>query len=73
MTMSSLEPLHQLTKLNLSCNKLQNITGLRLMQNLKVLVLAHNRITSLQPLLDLGEYSKLDTLDLTDNYVAELS
>ena len=43
------------------------------MQNLKVLILAHNRITSLQPLLDLGEYSKLDTLDLTDNYVAELS
>jgi Leucine-rich repeat (LRR) protein len=43
------------------------------MQNLKSLILAHNRITSLQPLKDLGEYSKLETLDLVDNYVSSLN
>lgn len=37
-----------------------------------MLVLSHNRIVNIKPLIDLGDYSKLETLDLTDNYIGEL-
>jgi Leucine-rich repeat (LRR) protein len=43
------------------------------MQQLKTLILSHNRITSIQPLEEMGEYSKLEVLDMIDNYVGELS
>lgn len=36
-------------------------------------MLSHNRIVHIKPLVDLGEYCKLETLDLTDNYIGELS
>lgn len=70
--MTGVESSFKLTYLNLSCNKIQNIVSLKLLQQLKVLVLSHNRIVNIKPLIDLGEYSKLETLDLTDNYVGEL-
>lgn len=42
------------------------------MQGLKTLILSHNRITCLKPLEEMGEYSKMEVLDLTDNYIGEL-
>ena len=42
------------------------------MQQLKTLILSHNRIVSIQPLEELGDYSKLEVIDITDNYVGEL-
>ena len=73
LSMAGVEGLYKLRYLNLSCNKLQSITCLKLLQNLKTLILSHNRITCLRALEEMGDYSKLECLDVTDNYITELS
>ena len=42
-------------------------------RSLQTLNLSHNRIVSLVPLGEIAEESPLEVLDLTDNYVGELS
>ena len=42
-------------------------------RTLVTLNLSHNRIVSLMPLGEFAEIAVLETLDLTDNYVGELS
>ena len=72
--MSGLENLRHLETLNLSCNKLTQIFGLQTMvKSLRILNLSHNRIVSLIPLGEIAEDSVLEVVDLTDNYVGELS
>lgn len=65
--------MYKLTYLNLSCNKIQQIGSFKMLQQLKTLVLSHNRITSILPLEEMGEYCRLEVLEMTDNYVGELS
>ncbi len=71
LSMQGLQSLTQLSSLNLSCNKIQTIPPLQ-MPNLRTLNLSHNRITSIKPLESLSD-SRLQELDLTDNYIGELS
>jgi Leucine-rich repeat (LRR) protein len=72
--MSGLENLNKLEKLNLSCNKITQIIGIKQMaKSLKVLNLSHNRIVSLYALKEFSEISVLEIIDLTDNYIGELS
>jgi len=72
--MSGLEALRSLETLNLSCNKITQIFCMQnIARSLKHLNLSHNRIVSLTPLGDFAEISVLESLDLTDNYVGELS
>lgn len=42
-------------------------------KSLRSLNLSHNRIVSLMPLRDIAEISVLKVIDLTDNYIGELS
>lgn len=71
--MSGLDDLRHLEVLNLSCNKIAQIFGLRQMaKSLKTLNLSHNRIVSLQPMQEIADVSVLQVLDLTDNYIGEL-
>ena len=73
LTMSGLENLHCLETLNASCNKISQVFNLgHLVKSLRTLNLSHNRIVSLAPLAEIAEFSVLETLDLTDNYVGEL-
>jgi len=73
MTMSGLDDLRNLEMLNLSCNKIAQIFGLRQMaKTLKIINLSHNRIVSLQPMQEFADVSVLQVLDLTDNYIGEL-
>ena len=58
----------------MSCNKLTQIFSLQnVARTLKSLNLSHNRIVSLVPLGEFAEISVLEVLDLTDNYIGELS
>lgn len=73
LSMSGLENLRWLETLNMSCNKISQIFNLQnLTKSLKSLNLSHNRIVSLVPLRDFAEFSVLESLDLTDNYIGEL-
>ena len=72
--MSGLESLNRLETLNLSCNKITQIFSMaNVARTLVTLNLSHNRIVSLMPLGGFAEIAVLETLDLTDNYVGELS
>ena len=74
LSMSGLEGLQNLQTLNLSCNKITQIFSLsNLAKSLKHLNLSHNRIVSLLPLGEFAEIASLEVLDLTDNYIGELS
>ena len=74
LTMSGLESLNRLESLNMSCNKLTRIFCLaNIAKTLKHLNLSHNRIVSLLPLEEFADISALEVLDLTDNYVGDLS
>jgi Leucine-rich repeat (LRR) protein len=74
LSMSGLESLRCLVTLNLSCNKITQIFNLQCMaKTLKSLNLSHNRIVSLVPLGEFAEVAVLETLDLTDNYIGDLS
>ena len=74
LSMSGLESLRCLQSLNMSCNKLTQIFSLQnVARTLKTLNLSHNRIVSLMPLGEFAEISVLEVLDLTDNYIGELS
>lgn len=74
LSMSGLENLSSLETLNLSCNKITQIFSMQnVARSLKTLNLSHNRITSLIPLGEFAEISCLESLDLTDNYIGELS
>ena len=74
LSMSGLESLRCLQSLNMSCNKLTQIFSLQnVARTLKTLNLSHNRIVSLVPLGEFAEISVLEVLDLTDNYIGELS
>ena len=42
-------------------------------KSLKVLNLSHNRIVSLAAMKELADISVLEVIDLTDNYIGELS
>ena len=73
-SMSGLENLRNLENLNLSCNKITQILSIEsVARTLKTLNLSHNRIVSLMPLGEFADISALESLDLTDNYVGELS
>ena len=74
LSMAGIEELHSLVELNISCNKLQQIHSLhRSCRTLRTLILSHNRIINLGPLSEIAEDSRLEKLDLTDNYIGELS
>ena len=74
LSMNGLESLRQVEDLNLSCNKISQIFSLQNMaRSLKRLNLSHNRIVSLTPLGEIADQSPLQVLDLTDNYIGELS
>ena len=74
LTMSGLESLNRLESLNMSCNKLTRIFCLaNIAKTLKHLNLSHNRIVSLLPLEEFADISALEVLDLTDNYIGDLS
>lgn len=74
LTMSGLEGLRQLESLNMSCNKLTRIFCLaNISRTLKHLNLSHNRIVSLMPMEEFADISVLEVLDLTDNYIGELT
>jgi len=74
LTMSGLEGLRSLESLNMSCNKITRVFSLaNIARTLKHLNLSHNRIVSLLPLEEFAEVSPLESLDLTDNYVGDLS
>ena len=74
LSMNGLESLRQVEDLNLSCNKISQIFSLQNMaRSLKRLNLSHNRIVSLAPLGEIADQSPLQALDLTDNYIGELS
>ena len=60
LSMSGLEDLNKLEHLNLSCNKITQIIGIRQMaKSLKVLNLSHNRIVSLAAMKELADISVL--------------
>jgi len=60
--------------LNLSCNKIAQISGLKAISgSLKVLNLSHNRVLSLQHIGEIASTSTLEVLDLTDNCIGDPS
>ncbi len=74
ISMAGLENLTQVRSLNLSCNKLTQIFSLsQLAGSLKHLNLSHNRLVSIQPLAEMASTSVLKEVDLTDNYIGDIS
>ena len=69
--MAGVESLTSLTSLNLSCNR---ITQISLTSRLiKKVNLSHNRIVSLEPLTNMAYESALQELDLTDNFIGDIN
>ena len=75
---NELSTLSKIRILNLSCNKIVNITGLEnMMATLEKLVLSHNRIANLtyfkKIVLSGSNSPNLSHIDLNDNYIGDLS
>lgn len=69
VSLEGLQYAQQLEKLDLSHNKINNITPLKDLENLKNLNLAHNKITSIK---EIEELKNIQELRLQDNYIQDI-